>query len=144
MVELDAVPSVRLQLVVLDGPSVAPDEAKTVPVGPKRGVPQAGIVGMLFHKLERNPKNKGESFLGFFYNLLNSNDFRDSIAREAELAAAEPLAVITQPGVGIEVLGIKHRHPILILKSACSNEDHTDKIGEEMVKIKKNTVTSSQ
>jgi hypothetical protein len=62
---------------------------------------------MFLYKSERDPKNQRQAFSGFFYNLLNSNNFWNSIARKAEFAAVEPLTVITQPGVGIEVLGIK-------------------------------------
>jgi hypothetical protein len=56
--------------------------------------------------------------------------------RKTKLAAAESLTVVAQPGIGSQSFWIKHRHPITVLKSACSYEDHTDKIGEYLVKIK--------
>lgn len=94
---------------------------------------------MLLGKPGRGTKDKRQSASGFFYNLLNRQYFWDSVARKTELAAAKPLTVIMQPGAGIKVSRIKNRRPITVLESACSYQDHADKIGEDLVKIKGKT-----
>ena len=99
---------------------------------------RSGIVRMLLRKPGRGAKDKRQGPSGFFDNFLNRQYFRDSVGRKTEFAATEPLAVIAQPGAGIEVPGIKHRHPITILKSACPHQNHAYKIGEDLVKINKN------
>jgi len=68
--------------------------------------------------------------------------FRETVAGKAKLTAAELAAVVLEPQARVELLGIKNRSPVAVLKAVGPNQDHVIKIGEEKVKINKEVISS--
>ena len=99
---------------------------------------QLGVPGMLLQQTERNSKDKLQGPIGTTDKLFYRNTFWNSIVCEVKLAATEAMTVVFQPTAGIKIPGVKDRHPIAVLKTVCTYENHASRIGEDLVKIKEN------